>query len=303
MIDVTIENFESEVIEASMHTPVLVDFWAPWCGPCRTLGPILEKLETDYKGRFKLAKIDSDQEQQIAGMFGVRSIPTCVLMFQGQPVDGFMGALPEGQVREFLDKHLPPAGPEEEAPAAEEAQAEAADDNDLQTRLDKLQKAVADKPEDEQARFDFIKLLLEMGLEDEAKVAFAPVIALAGTSQRLNALKIWMDALDAASLAGDANAKLKALDASIAQNKRDFEARYARAQLLLAYNHWTDAMDELLEILMRDRSWNEDRARKAYVAILDIIEPAKPPVAEGQIPPEDPTVATYRRRLSSVILS
>lgn len=303
MIDVTIENFESEVIEASMHTPVLVDFWAPWCGPCRTLGPILEKLETDYKGRFKLAKIDSDQEQQIAGMFGVRSIPTCVLMFQGQPVDGFMGALPEGQVREFLDKHLPPAGPEEEAPAAEDAQAEAADDNDLQTRLDKLQKAVADKPEDEQARFDFIKLLLEMGLEDEAKVAFAPVIALAGTSQRLNALKIWMDALDAASLAGDANAKLKALDASIAQNKRDFEARYARAQLLLAYNHWTDAMDELLEILMRDRSWNEDRARKAYVAILDIIEPAKPPVAEGQIPPEDPTVATYRRRLSSVILS
>lgn len=304
MIDVTIESFESEVIEASMHTPVLVDFWAPWCGPCRTLGPILEKLETDYKGRFKLAKIDSDQEQQIAGMFGVRSIPTCVLMFQGQPVDGFMGALPEGQVREFLDKHLPPAGPEDEAPAAQEApQAEAADDNDLQARLDKLQQAVADKPEDEKARFDFIKLLLEMGLEDEAKVAFAPVIALAGTSQRLNALKIWMDALDAASLAGDANAKLKELDAAIAQNKRDFEARYARAQLLLAYNHWTDAMDELLEILMRDRSWNEDRARKAYVAILDIIEPAKLPVAEGQIPPEDPTVATYRRRLSAVILS
>lgn len=303
MIDVTIESFESEVIEASMHTPVLVDFWAPWCGPCRTLGPILEKLETDYKGRFKLAKIDSDQEQQIAGMFGVRSIPTCVLMFQGQPVDGFMGALPEGQVREFLDKHLPPAGPEEETPAAEEDQAEAADDNDLQARLDKLQQAVVDKPEDEKARFDFIKLLLEMGLEDDAKVAFAPVIALAGTSQRLNALKIWMDALDAASLAGDANAKLKELDAAIAQNKRDFEARYARAQLLLAFNHWTDAMDELLEILMRDRSWNEDRARKAYVAILDIIEPAKLPVAEGQIPPEDPTVATYRRRLSSVILS
>lgn len=303
MIDVTIESFESEVIEASMHTPVLVDFWAPWCGPCRTLGPILEKLETDYKGRFKLAKIDSDQEQQIAGMFGVRSIPTCVLMFQGQPVDGFMGALPEGQVREFLDKHLPPADPEEETPAAQEAQAEATDDNDLQARLDKLQQAVVDKPEDEKARFDFIKLLLEMGLEDDAKVAFAPVIALAGTSQRLNALKIWMDALDAASLAGDANAKLKELDAAIAQNKRDFEARYARAQLLLAFNHWTDAMDELLEILMRDRSWNEDRARKAYVAILDIIEPAKLPVAEGQIPPEDPTVATYRRRLSSVILS
>lgn len=303
MIDVTIENFESEVIEASMHTPVLVDFWAPWCGPCRTLGPILEKLEADYKGRFKLAKIDSDQEQQIAGMFGVRSIPTCLLMSQGQPVDGFMGALPEAQVRAFLDKHLPEAGPEDEAAAAEEAPAEIVDENDIQARLDKLQQAVADKPEDEKARFDFIKLLLEMGLDDDAKVAFAPVIALAGTSQRLNALQIWMDARDAAHLSGDANAKLKELDAAIEQNKRDFDARFARAQLLMAYNHWTAAMDELLEILMRDRSWGDDKARKAYVAVLDIIEPAKPPVAEGQIPPEDPTVATYRRRLSSVVLS
>jgi putative thioredoxin len=119
MIDVTIENFESEVIAASMETPVLVDFWAPWCGPCKVIGPLLEKLETDYAGRFKLVKIDSDQEQQLAGAFGIRSIPTCILLKGGQPVDGFMGALPEGKIKEFLDKHVP--GAEElEAEAAEE---------------------------------------------------------------------------------------------------------------------------------------------------------------------------------------
>ena len=102
-MNVTIENFEAEVVAASMSTPVLVDFWAPWCSPCKSLGPVLEKLEADYGGRFKLAKINSDEQQELAGAFGIRSIPTCVLMMGGKPVDGFMGALPEGQVRQFLD--------------------------------------------------------------------------------------------------------------------------------------------------------------------------------------------------------
>ncbi|WP_298602392.1 thioredoxin, partial [uncultured Limnohabitans sp.] len=109
MMDVTIQNFEAEVIEASMTTPVLVDFWAPWCGPCKSLGPVLEKVEAAYEGRFKLVKINSDEEQQLAQAFGIKSIPTCVLLMNGQPVDGFMGALPEGQVKQFLDKHLPAA--------------------------------------------------------------------------------------------------------------------------------------------------------------------------------------------------
>ena len=121
MIDATLQNFEAEVIAASMETPVLVDFWAPWCGPCKSLGPVLEKLEIDYGGRFKLVKIDSDKEQQLAGAFGVRSIPTCVLLVNGQPVDGFTGALPEGRVREFLDKHVPTADELEAEVGAEEA--------------------------------------------------------------------------------------------------------------------------------------------------------------------------------------
>lgn len=109
MIDANVQNFEAEVVAASMQVPVLVDFWAPWCGPCKTLGPVLEKLEVAYGGRFKLVKINTEEEQQLAAMFGIRSIPTCYLMVGGQPVDGFAGALPEGQIRAFLDKHLPSA--------------------------------------------------------------------------------------------------------------------------------------------------------------------------------------------------
>ena len=302
MIDVTVENFETEVIAASMTTPVLVDFWAPWCAPCKTLGPILEKLETSYEGRFKLVKIDSDQEQQLAGAFGIRSIPTCILLINGQPVDGFQGALPEGQVREFLDKHVPSAEEAEALVEEEEAQ-DALAEGDTDTALEKLQHAVATDPANDDARFDYIKLLLQLGRDDDAKVAFAPVIAKAATVRKFDALQRWMNAIDFAATHADAAGAQAAFDAQIAANKRDFDARFGRARLLIAAQRWTDAMDELLDILMRDKAWSDDLARKTYVAILELIEPPKVKVADGQIPPDDPVVSTYRRRLSSVILS
>ena len=176
MMNVTVENFDAEVVAASMQIPVLVDFWAPWCEPCKVLGPLLEKIEKGYAGRFKLVKIDSEQEQELSQAFGIRSIPTCVLMFQGKPVDGFMGALPEGQIKEFLDKHVP-AGDvlEAEVTGVEITDAPAADDP--QAIHDALHQAVLKNPDDDNARFEYVKLLLKEGREDDAKVAFAPVIA------------------------------------------------------------------------------------------------------------------------------
>ena len=301
MIDATIANFEEEVVAASMTTPVLIDFWAPWCGPCKSLGPILEKVEVEYAGRFKLVKVDSDQEQQLGAAFGIRSIPTCILMMNGQPVDGFTGALTEGKVKEFLDKHLPPA---EELPDEELAlEPEPDPATDPEGALEKLQHAVATDPANDNARFDYVKLLLQLGRSDDAKVAFAPVIAQTGVVRRFDSLKRWMNAIDFVAAYAHVTGAEGQFDAKITANKRDFQARFDKARWLINDQRWTDALDELLEILMRDKTWSEDLARKTYIAVLDIMEAPKLKVADGQIPPEDAEVARYRRRLSSVILS
>ena len=312
MLDITRATFETDIIQASMTTPVLVDFWHPKSEQCLILVPLLEKLEIEYAGRFILAKVDASQEQDIAGAFGVQSIPTCILMMGGKPVDGFQGAQPEDKLKEFLDKHLPPAV-ELEAEEPETAEfAEITPEMALNKLVEKLKAA----PEDETARFDLVKLLLALGRDDDAKIAFAPVISKTSVVRKFDSLKRWMDAINTIHLIAPQvintltttenkafNDHADQLEAKITTNKRDFEARFAKTQLLIAQQRWTEAMDELLEILMRDKTWNDDQARKTYIAILDIIEPAPVKVADGQIPPVDATVATYRRRLSSVVLS
>jgi putative thioredoxin len=314
MTDITIQNFEQDLIAESMRQPVLLDIWAPWCGPCRTLGPLLEKLEVAYAGRFKLAKLDSDDQPEIAGqlsqMFGVRSIPFCVLFHQGQPVDGFVGAQPEAQIREFLDRHVPSAAETQAEEEQEEAQ-ELAAEGDPSAALDRLLQTVAADPNNDTVRCDVVKLLLERGQVALARQAWAPMAGKVQLDARIAALGHWLDAAEKAATARSADA----LAAAIAANRRDFEARFELAQTHFAAGRFTAAMDELLEILMRDKTWNGELARKAYVAILELMtKPAPKPAAAAEkkgalevtgkaaaAAPADPLVDQYRRKLSMAL--
>ncbi len=317
MLDVTIENFESEVIAASMTTPVLVDFWAPWCGPCKSLGPILEKLENDYAGRFKLVKINSDDEQQIASAFGIRSIPTCILLKNGQPVDGFMGAMPEGQVKQFLDKHLPSV--DELAAEADSEEAEALlESGDTGAAIAKLQEALAVNPANDDVRFDYVKLLIATGQFEEASAALAPAMAQIPKQLRFDALAQWLDALVFAEKDERGQWAPAQFDEIIAANKRDFDARYAKSRVLMAHGEWTAALDELLEIIMRDKKWADEAPRKTFVAILELLTPPAPKAgaeAGGKTAggieltgkaamvqdPQAAMISSYRRKLSMML--
>ena len=317
MINVTVENFDFEVVAASATVPVLVDFWSPRSGPCAVLGPVLEALEADYDGRFRLVKIDADQQPELAQAFGIRSIPTGVLMVDGKPVDGFMGGKTEAEVKAFLDKHVASL-------EALEAQADADDAHallaagDPQAALHKLHEALSINPGNDDARYDYAKLLLECDMLDDAEAALAPALAEIPRQLRFEALGQLLNAIK--FVAGDARGTwaIEQFDALTATNKRDFDTRLAKARVLMVRGEWTGAMDELLEIIMRDKAWGDAVPRKTYVAILELLTPPKPkadPAAAGKtaggieiagkaLAPLDPQaqlVATYRRKLSMAL--
>lgn len=317
MIDVTMANFETDVIAASQTTPVLVDFWADWCGPCKSLGPLLEKLETAYEGRFTLVKINADTEQQLAGAFGIKSLPTCILLMGGRPVDGFMGALPEGKVREFLDKHLPSEGELTAQADAQEAEHLMAE-SDTDAALAKLQEALSLNPADDETRYNFVKLLIAVGDLEEAQAALAPKLTEIPLQLRFDALNYWLQALQFVSTDERGGWAFEQFDALIEKNKRDFDTRFAKARLLIAAGQMEQAMEELLEIIMRDKTWNNEAARKTYVSILELMTPPKnkaDDAAHGktaggieltgkaalQEDPQAELISRYRRKLSMAL--
>ena len=262
-MDTTLATFEKDVIEASLMQPVLVDFWAPWCGPCKSLGPMLEKLEAEYAGKWKLVKVNVDENQELAAHFQVRSIPHVVAFVDQRPVDQFIGVLSEGQLREFLDRLVP-----DSAQAARQAAQEALAEGRRDDAYEALQAALAFDPGFDEARMDLIELLLADNRADEAhnEVELLSPKTTQGIDPRFNALKTRLEALDAAADLPPTDA----LEAQVAAHPEDLEARFDLASALIARRKYADALENLLEIVRRDRTFRDDIGRKTMLSVFDL---------------------------------
>ncbi|HEY1996516.1 thioredoxin [Paraburkholderia sp.] len=281
-METTLATFEKDVIAASTLAPVLVDFWAEWCGPCKTLGPMLEKLEAEYAGKWRLVKVNVDENQELAAHFQVRSIPHVVAFADGQPVDQFIGVLPESQLRAFIDRLVP-----EGAEAARvEAQAALAEGR-RPDAYDALKAALAYDPGFDDARMDLIEMLLEDNQIDEARnqVDVLSPKTTQGIDPRFNAIKTRLDAVDAAADLPPTDA----LEARVVADPADLEARFDLASALIARRKYAGALEHLLAIVQRDRTFRDDIGRKTMLSVFDL--------AAHQ--PE--IVAQWRRKLSAAL--
>ncbi|BBU28302.1 co-chaperone YbbN [Burkholderia sp. THE68] len=281
-MDTTLATFENDVINASMLAPVLVDFWAPWCGPCKTLGPMLERLEAEAAGKWKLVKVNVDENQELAAHFQVRSIPHVIAFADGRPIDQFIGVLPEGELRAFLDR-LVPDGAEAERSAAHSAWAA----GDRKKAIDTIKAALALDPGYDDARLDLIEWLIAERRIDDAKEEdklLSPKTTQ-GIDARYNALKTELDAADAAADLPPADALIDAVNA----NPDDLDARFALANRLIAGRDYAGALENLLAIVVRDRAFMDDVGRKTMLSVFEL--------AANQ--PD--LVSQWRRKLSAAI--
>ncbi|AND69170.1 thioredoxin [Dyella thiooxydans] len=280
VFDVTESNFESDVLQASLDTPVLVDFWATWCGPCRTLGPMLEKLAAEFNGAFRLGKVDVDANQQLAAMFGIRSIPTVMLVKDGQILDGFAGALPEGQLREFLARHVQPLDGEA-ADAADEATAPAESPTEA---VNRLQQAIAAAPDQPELKLDLAVALMRLGNVDAAQAELDALPANLATDTRAVRLRHQLEL--AGALAGAPT--MEALRQRVAADPTDWEARDLLGVRLLIEDEPAAGLEQFLVILEKARDWNDGAAKKRLIAAFATLDDAE-------------LVGRYRRRMASLL--
>jgi putative thioredoxin len=284
--DTSTAQFRQDVMTESMRQPVLVDFWAPWCGPCKQLTPVLEKVVKAAGGKVKLVKMNIDEHPQIAGQLGIQSIPAVIAFKQGQPVDGFMGALPEGQIKGFIERLVGPVGPG----PVEELLAEAADlaaQGDAAGAAELYAAVLANEPENVAAIGALAKLHLDLGDLEGAKRFLAMAPAAKANDPAIAGARAAIEVAEQAASLGD----LADLQRRVETNPLDHEARFDLALGLAAKGRREDAVDHLLEIVRRNRSWNDDGARKQLVQFF-----------EAWGPTDEMTIAG-RRRLSSILFA
>jgi putative thioredoxin len=278
VFDVGQDNFETEVLQASLTTPVLVDFWAEWCGPCKTLGPLLEKLAAQFNGAFRLGKVDVDKNQELAGMFGIRSIPTVMLVKDGQILDGFAGALPEGQLREFLSKHIQPL--EAVEPAAE---ADAPDESPEQA-INRLQQAIAAEPDQSELKLELALALMRTGNAVAAAAELDALPANLATDARAVRLRSQLELASALTDSPPASV----LRQRLAANAEDWEAHDLLGLHLLLDHAAEQGLEHWLTILAKARDWNDGLAKKRLLAAFNTLE-------------DTALVGRYRRKMASLL--
>jgi putative thioredoxin len=278
VFDVDQQTFEAEVLQASLTTPVLVDFWATWCEPCKTLGPMLEKLATEYNGAFRLGKVDVDKQQELAGMFGIRSVPTVVMVKDGQVLDGFAGALPEGQLREFLSRHVQPLE------AVEDGIEEEPVPETPEQAIDRLQQAIAAEPDKAELKLELALALMRAGQTDAAEAALTALpanLAIDARAQRLRS------ELDLAQALKGAPTRVE-LQQSLQTDASDWAARDQLGVRLLLEGDAEAGLEQFLLILQKAGGWNDGQARKRLLAAFATLDDAE-------------LVGRYRRKMASLL--
>jgi putative thioredoxin len=286
VIDTTTEDFLKDVIEESKRQPVLVDFWAPWCGPCKQLTPILEKAVKAAKGKVRLAKMDIDKHPEIPGQMGIQSIPAVIAFANGQPVDGFMGALPESQVIAFLERVTKGKASPEEKDLLKEADAALAAGNATEA-ADLYGQLLKNDGGDVAALAGLARCYVQTGALDQAKQTIAMVPEAKRNDAAVAAARAAIEVAEQAKSVGS----IDELEKKVAADPLDYQARFDLAAALNAKGKRAEAVDHLIAIVKRDRKWNEDGARKQLVQFFEAWGPADPATVDG------------RKRLSSILFS